>query len=78
MYRVIWVAAFLATWDESVTRIAIAAVLCRKIGLCVQNAGSLLGHRHTRWINIEAALVSRPVVTVDANVEETCVGSVLE
>ena len=44
----------------------------------IQNAGLLLGHRQTRWINIEATLVSRPVVAVDAGVEESCVGSVLE
>ena len=30
MYGVIWLVAFLATWDESVTRIAIVAVLCAK------------------------------------------------
>ena len=46
--------------------------------LCIQNAGLLLGHRQTRWINIEATLVSRPVVAVDAGVEEMCVQSVLE
>ena len=77
MYRVIWVVAFLATGDESVTRIAIVAVLCRKLGLCIHNAGLLLGHRQTRWINIEATLVS-PVVAVDVGVEESCVGAVLE
>ena len=59
MYRVNW---------------AIVAVLCRKVGLCIQNAGLCLDHRQTRWINIEATLVSRPVV----GVEESCVGSVLE
>ena len=78
MYRVIRVVAFLATGDESVSRIAIAAVLCHKVGLYIQNAGLLLDHRQTRWINIEATLVSRPVVAVDASVEESCVGSVLE
>ena len=36
----------------------------------------LLGHRQIRWINIKATLVSRPVVAVDAGVEESCVGSV--
>ena len=70
MYRVIRVLAFLATWDESVTHIAVAAVLCHKVDLCIQNAGLLLGHRQTHWINIEATLVSRPVVAVDAGVEE--------
>ena len=53
-------------------------MLCRKVGLCIQKAGLLLGHRQTRWINIEATLVSRPVVAVDAGVQESCVGSVLE
>ena len=53
---------------KSVTRIAIAAVLCRKV--CIQNVRLLLlGHRQTRWINIEATLVSRPVVAVDAGVK---------
>ena len=33
----------------------------------------LLGHRQTRWINIEATLVSRPVIAVDAGIEESCV-----
>ena len=47
--------------------------------LCTHNAGLLLGHRQTRcWINIEATLVIRPVVSVDTGVEESCVGSVLE
>ena len=78
MYRVIWVVAYLATGDESVTRIAIAAVLCRKVGLCIQNAGLLLGHPQTSRINIEATLVSRSLAAVDASVEESCVGSVLE
>ena len=45
---------------------------------CIQNAGLLLGHRQTRWINIEATLVSRPLIAVDAGVEESCVRSVLE
>ena len=53
-------------------------MLCRKVGLCIQKAGLLLGHRQTRWINIEATLVIRPVVAVDAGVDESCVGSVLE
>ena len=44
----------------------------------LQNAGLLLGHRQTRWINIEATLVSRSVIAVDAGVEESCVRSVLE
>ena len=48
MYCVIWVVAFLATGDEIVTRIAIVSVLCRKVGLCIQNAGLLFGHRQTR------------------------------
>ena len=78
MYGVIWAVAFLATGDESVTRIAIAAVLCRKVGLFIQNAGLLLGHPQTSWINIEATLVSRSLAAVDAGVEESCVGSVLE
>ena len=43
MYRVIWVVAFLKTGDESVTGIAIAAVLCRKVS--IQNIRLLLGHR---------------------------------
>ena len=46
--------------------------------LCIQNAGLLLGHRQTRWINIEAILVSRPVIAVDAGVVEPCVRPVLE
>ena len=46
--------------------------------LCTQNTGVLLGHRQTRWSNIEATLVSRPVIAVDAGVEESCVRSVLE
>ena len=33
------------------------------------DAGLLLGHRETRWINIETTLVSRPVIDVDASVE---------
>ena len=44
--------------------------------LCIQNAGLLLAHRQTRWINIESTLVSRPVIAVDAGVEESCVRSV--
>ena len=67
MYRVIWVVPFLETGDESVTRIAIAAVLCRKV--FIQNVGLLLGHRQTLWINIEATLVNCPVAAVDAGVE---------
>ena len=35
---------------------------------CMQNAGLLLGHCQTRWINIEATLVA-----VDPGVEELCV-----
>ena len=73
MHRVICVVVFLATGDKNVTRIATA-----QSNLCIQNAGLLLGHRQTRWINIEATLVSRPLVAVDAGVEELCVGSVLE
>ena len=46
--------------------------------LCIQNAGLLLGHRQTRWVNIEATLVSRPVIAVDAGVEESYVRSVLK
>ena len=49
---------------------------CRKVTLCIQNAGLLLGHRQTRWVNIEATLVSRPVIDVDTGVEESCVRSV--
>ena len=37
--------------------------------LCMRNAGLLLGHRQTSLINIEATLVSRPVIAVDAGVE---------
>ena len=36
-----------------------------------------MGHRRTRWINIEATFVSRPVIAVDAGVEELGVPSVL-
>ena len=68
----IWVVAFLATGDEIVTPIAIAAN-----NLCTQNAGLLLGHRQTCWINIEATLVSRPVIAVDAGVEKSCLRSVV-
>ena len=35
-----------------------------KVGLCIQNVGLLLGHRQTRWINIEPTLGNRPVVAV--------------
>ena len=59
--------------DKIVTPIAIAT-----INLCIQNAGLLLGHRQTRWINFETTLVSRPVIAVDAGVKESCVRSVLE
>ena len=38
----------------------------------------VVGHRQTRWINIEATLVNRSVIAVDAGVEESCVRSVLE
>ena len=44
----------------------------------MSNITFLLGHRQTQWINIEASLVSRPVIAVDAGVEESCVRSVLE
>ena len=44
----------------------------------LQNAGLLLGHRRTRLVNIEATLVSRPVIAVDAGIEESCVRSVLK
>ena len=37
--------------------------------LCIQNAGLLLGHRQTHWINIVATLASRPVIAADAGVE---------
>ena len=63
----IWVVAFLATGDEIFTHMAIA-----QSNLCIHNAGLLLGHRQTRWINVEATLVSRPVIAVDAGVEESC------
>ena len=65
--------AFLATEDEIVTPSAIATS-----NLCIQNVELLLGHRQTRWINIKATLVSRPVIAVDAGVEESCIRSVLE
>ena len=52
MYRFIWVVAFLAMGDESGTCIAIAAMLCLKAGLCIQNAGLLFGHGQTHLINI--------------------------
>ena len=68
--------AFLETSDESVTHIAIAAVLCRKV--CTQNVGLLLGHSQTRWINIDATKVNRQVVSVDAGVEVCRAGPVLE
>ena len=64
----VWVVAFLTTGDEIVTHIAI---------VCIQIAELLLVHRQTRWINNEAALVSRSVIAVDAGVEESCVRSVL-
>ena len=62
MYRVIWVVAFLATWEESVTRIAIAAVLVcvakqayvwRMLGYCwaiVRHVGSTL-KKH--WLAVQ-------------------------
>ena len=69
----IWVVAFLVAgvWD------------CHPYSNCrnvtyIQKAGLLLSHRQTRWINIEATLVSRPVIAVDAGVEDSCVWSVLE
>ena len=65
---------FLATGDEIVTPIAIVA----KKPMGIHNARLLLGHRQTRWINIEATLVSRPVNVVDIGVGESCVRSVLE
>ena len=50
---------------------------CRKVTyIYIQNAGLLLGHRQTRWINIKATLESRPAV--GAGVEESCVRSALE
>ena len=54
---------WVVAWDEIVTH---------------TEWGLLLGHRQTRWINIEATLVSSPVIYVDAGVEELCVRSVLE
>ena len=71
IYHVIWVVAFLTTGDE----IVIVSQL-PQINQCIQNDGLLLGHCQTRWINIEAALVSYQVVAVDAGVEESCGGSV--
>ena len=59
---------------EIVTPIAILP----QNNLCIQNAGLLLGHRQTRWINIEATLTSRPVIAVDTGVQESCVRSVLK
>ena len=38
----------------------------------------VVGHLQTRWINIEAILVNRPVVAVDAGVEVWSAGSVLK
>ena len=43
---------------------------CRKVThVDIQNGGLLLGYCQTRWINIEATLVNRPVIAVDAGVE---------
>ena len=66
MYSVIRVVAFIEPGAKSITRIAIAAVLCHKV--CIQNVGLLLGQRQTRWINIVETLVNRPVVAVNAGV----------
>ena len=44
-------------------------MLCRKV--CIQNVGLLLDQRQTRWINIEAKMVNRPVVPVDAGVDRS-------
>ena len=59
----IWVVAFLATGDK----LSLLYQLPQR-KLCIQNAGLLLGHRQTRCINIEATLVSSPVIAVDAGV----------
>ena len=77
MYRVIWVVVFLKTGGESVTRIAIAQCCTAKY-MYTECIGVLLGHRKTRWITIEATLVNRPVVVVDAGVEVWRAGPVLE
>ena len=61
----IWVVAFLTTGDEIVPPIW----QLLQSNPCIQNAVLLLGHRQTRWINIEATLVSRPVIAVDAGAE---------
>ena len=59
MYRVIWVVAFLATGEESVTRIAIPHTECWFV---VWPSLDMLDQH-------EATLVNRPVVAVDAGVE---------
>ena len=64
---------FFGHGDETVIPIAIA-----QSNLCIKNAGLLLGHRQTRRLNIEATLVSCPVIAVDAGVQKECVQSVLE
>ena len=51
MDRVIWKVAFLATGEESVTRIAVRANTGQS-----PNSVSMLGQRRRLWVNIETAL----------------------
>ena len=53
MYQVIWEVAFLATGEESVTRIAMPQ--SANTGQS-PNAVSMLGQRRRLWVNIETAL----------------------
>ena len=65
MYRVIWVVSFMATGNESVTRIAIASVLCRNVGYVyrmldccwaiVRHAGSTLKQH---WLTVQWLLLT--------------------
>ena len=69
----IWVVAFLTTGMKLSPLWQLP-----QSNLCIENAGLLLGHCQTRLINIEATLVSRLVIAVDAGVKESFIRSVLE
>ena len=45
---------------------------CRKITYIYRMLGCCWAIRQTRWITIEATLVCRPVVAIDAGVEKAC------
>ena len=75
MGQCIWVVSFLTTGGGGVKLSPLLQL--PQSNLSIQNAELLLDHRQTLWINIEATSVSRPVIAVDADVEESCARSVL-